>query len=64
MLVRKRLTIDITGLVMLAEGEPKPHSRQTQSICGAPVAGFGIWVGPFYIQGREMQADFDVPIDN
>jgi hypothetical protein len=29
--------IDIIGLVMLAEGEPKPHRRRTESVCGAPV---------------------------
>ena len=39
--------IDIIGLMMLAEGEPKPNRRQTESICGAPVARFGVWVGPF-----------------
>jgi len=29
--------IDIIGLVILAEGEPKPHRRRTESTCGAPV---------------------------
>jgi len=39
--------IDIIGLMMLAEGEPKPHRRRTEATCGAPVAHFGVWVGPF-----------------
>jgi hypothetical protein len=39
--------IDIIGLMMLAEGEPKPHRRRTESSCGAPVARLGVWVGPF-----------------
>jgi hypothetical protein len=38
---------DIIGLMMLAEGQPKPHRRQSESICGAPVARFGVWVGLF-----------------
>jgi len=38
--------VDIIGLMMLAEGEPKPHRMQTESVCGAPVARFGAWVGP------------------
>jgi hypothetical protein len=33
----KRLTIDITGLMMLAEAEPKPRRRRNESACGAPV---------------------------
>jgi hypothetical protein len=37
---------DVIGLMILAEGEPKPHSRESQSVCGAPVARFGVWVGP------------------
>ncbi len=36
---------------MLAEAEPKPRRRQDESLCGAPVARFGVWVGPFEIQG-------------
>jgi len=32
--------------MMLAEGQPKPHRRQSESTCGAPVARFGVWVGP------------------
>jgi hypothetical protein len=39
--------IDIIGLMMLAEGEPKPHRRRTEGSCGAPVARLGVWVGPF-----------------
>ena len=31
--VTKRLTIVITGLVMRAEAEPKPHSRRNESAC-------------------------------
>ena len=38
---------DVIGLVMLVEGEPKPHRRQSGSVCGAPVARFGVWVGPW-----------------
>ena len=38
--------IDIIGLVMLAEGEPKPNRRRTEATCGAPVARFGAWVCP------------------
>jgi len=41
--------IDIIGLMMLAEGEPKRHRRRTEATCGAPVARFGVWVGPFQI---------------
>ena len=40
---------DIIGLMMLAEGEPKPYRRRTEATCGAPVARFGVWVGPFQI---------------
>jgi hypothetical protein len=47
--VVKRLMVDIIGLMMLAEGEPKPHRRRTEATCGAPVARFGIWVGPFQL---------------
>jgi hypothetical protein len=39
--------IDVIGLMMLAEGEPKPHRRRTEATCGAPVARFGVCVGPF-----------------
>ncbi len=42
---------------MLAEGEPKPHRRRNESICGAPVAHFGVWVGPFSCQSVEVQQD-------
>jgi hypothetical protein len=35
--------------MMLAEGEPKPHRRRTEATCGAPVAHFGVWVGPFQL---------------
>ena len=28
---------DIIGLMMLAEGEPKPHRGRTESLCGALV---------------------------
>ena len=37
MIVVKRLMFDVIGLMMLAEGEPKPHRRQSESVCGAPV---------------------------
>jgi hypothetical protein len=57
--------------MMLAEGEPKPHRRRTESICGAPVARFGIWVGPFQLRiirdqlnFRINQISFDAPIDS
>ena len=63
--------IGIIGLVMLAEGEPKPHRRQTEATCGAPVARFGDWVGPFQlrmIRGQLNfhinQISFDAPIDS
>jgi len=29
--------IDFIGLMMLAEGEPKPYRRRTEATCGAPV---------------------------
>jgi hypothetical protein len=32
---------------MLAEAHPKPRRRRNESACGAPVARFGAWVGPF-----------------
>ena len=32
---------------MLAEAEPKPRRRRNESACGAPVARFAAWVGPF-----------------
>jgi hypothetical protein len=32
---------------MLAEAKPKPRRRRNVSACGAPVARFGAWVGPF-----------------
>ncbi|MHC4593454.1 MAG: hypothetical protein ACYS19_00735 [Planctomycetota bacterium] len=38
---------DVIGLMMVAEGEPNQHRRQTASVCGAPVARFGVWAGPF-----------------
>jgi len=34
---------------MLAEGKPKSHRRRTEGDCGAPVARFGVWVGPFQL---------------
>ena len=39
--------IDVIGLTALTEGQPKPHRRRNESTCGAPVARFGVWVGPF-----------------
>ena len=42
---------------MLAEGEPKPRRRRNESICGAPVARFGVWVGPFTSRSVEEQWD-------
>ena len=63
--------IDIIGLMMLAEGEPKPHRRRTESTCGAPVARFGVWVGPFQLRMIHDQLNFhinqisfDAPIDS
>ena len=38
--------LDITGLMMLAEAEPKPHCKRNESACGASVAHFVAWVGP------------------
>ena len=32
---------------MLAEAEPKVRRRRNESACGAPVARFGAWVGPY-----------------
>jgi len=32
---------------MLAEAKPKLRRRRNESTCGAPVARFGAWVGPF-----------------
>jgi hypothetical protein len=52
--------IDIIGLMMLAEGEPKPHRRQTEGDCGAPVARFGVWVGPFNICMTHDQLNFHI----
>jgi len=39
--------IDISGLMVRAEAEPKPRRRQNESACGAPAARFGAWVGPY-----------------
>jgi hypothetical protein len=33
--------------MLLAEAEPKPHSRRNEPACGAIVARFVTWVGPF-----------------
>jgi hypothetical protein len=41
--------IDFIGLMMLAEGEPKLNRRRTEATCGAPLARFGVWVGPFQL---------------
>jgi hypothetical protein len=46
-LVVERLTIVITGLMMRAEAKPKPRRGRNESACGAPVARFVAWVGPF-----------------
>jgi hypothetical protein len=51
---------DIIGLMMLAEGEPKLHRRRTESTCGAPVARFGVWVGPFQLGMIRDQLNFDI----
>jgi hypothetical protein len=59
-LVLKRLTIDIIGLMMLAEGEPKPHRRRTEGDCGAPVARFGVWVGPFQLRMIRDELNFHI----
>jgi hypothetical protein len=63
--------VDFIGLMMLAEGEPKPHRRQTEATCGAPVAHVGVWVGPFQIHMTRNQLNlhnnyisFDAPFDN
>jgi hypothetical protein len=50
--------IDFIGLMMLAEGEPKPHRSRTEGDCGAPVARFGVWVGPFQIRMTRYQLNF------
>jgi hypothetical protein len=39
--------IAIERLMMQAEAEPKPHRSQKEAACGAVVARFGAWVGPF-----------------
>jgi hypothetical protein len=41
---------DIIGLKMQAEGKPKPHRKRDEGDCGAPVARFSVWVGPFQIR--------------
>jgi len=63
--------IDIIGLMMLAEGEPKPYRRRTEGTCGAPVARFGVWVGLFQLCMIRDQLNcnidrisFDAPIDS
>jgi hypothetical protein len=52
--------IDIIGLMMLAEGESKPHRRRTEGDCGAPVARFGVWVGPFQLCMIRDQLNFHI----
>jgi hypothetical protein len=52
--VVKGLMIDSIGLMMLAESEPKPNRRRTEATCGAPVARFGVWVGPFQFRIRDQ----------
>jgi hypothetical protein len=42
--------VNIIGLMMLAESEPKPNRRRTEATCAVPVARFGVWVGPFQIR--------------
>jgi hypothetical protein len=42
--------IDFIGLMMLAEGESKLRRRRTEGDCDAPVARFGVWVGPFQLR--------------
>ena len=54
----KRLMIDFIGLMMLAEGEPKPHRRRNEGDCGAPVARFGDWVGLFQLCVIRDQLNF------
>jgi hypothetical protein len=54
--------IDIIGHMMLAEGEPKPRRRRTESVCCAPAARFGIWVGPFQLRMTRNQLDFHINI--
>jgi hypothetical protein len=56
--VVKRLMVDVIGLMMLAEGEPKPHRRRNEGDCGVPVACFGIWVSPFQIRMTRDQLNF------
>jgi hypothetical protein len=50
--------VDFIGLMMVAEGEPKPHHRQNEGGCGAPVARFGVWVGPFQIHITRYKLNF------
>jgi hypothetical protein len=50
--------IDFIGLMMLAEGEPKPHRRRTEGTCGAPVARFDVWVDPFQIRMTSDHLNF------
>jgi hypothetical protein len=56
--VVKRLMIEFIGLMMLAEDEPKLHRRRTEGDCGAPVARFDVWVGPFQIHMTRYQLNF------
>ena len=50
--------IYVIGLMMLTEGEPKPHRRRTEATCGAHVARFGVWVGPFQLRMIRDQINF------
>jgi len=52
--------IDIIGLMMLAEGEPKPHRRRNEGDCGASVARFGVWVAPFQLRMIHDQLNFHI----
>ena len=52
--------IDIIGLMMLAEGEPKPNRRRTEATCGAPVARIGDWVGPMRLRIIRDQLNFHI----
>jgi hypothetical protein len=52
--------IEFIGLMMLAEDEPKPNRRRTEATCGAPVARFGIWVGPFQFPMTRDQLNFQI----
>jgi len=54
--------IDIIGLMMLAEGEPKPNRRWTEGTCGAPVARFSVWVGPFQPRMIHDQSNFHISL--